>query len=113
MGQLFNLTKNLDYIKIKNKLRRKTMDFTVEARKLLNELWEKAWLRGRCWGIKKVVKNNPYGGTNTTIAIGDELVSVSLGKDGKLIIHEFVKTQNTKLGNEVKKILKQGNLNLK
>ena len=78
------------------------MDFTelIEARKLLRSLWGKALLRGRCWGTRSKEKDNPYLGSNITIVIGKELVTISQG-DGELKIHEFTKTTNTTLGKEV------------
>jgi len=74
----------------------------TRARKALQLLWEKGCLRGTCWGPKS--KENPYSGTNIVFAIGKELVAVSqLGNT--LIIHEFEKTENTKLGQKVREIL--------
>ena len=88
------------------------MDFTalIEARKLLGSLWEKALLKGRCWGLRKKEEDNPYLGSNITIAMAKELVTISEADNGELKIHEFVKTTNTNLGKEVRKILRKGKL---
>ena len=90
-------------------------DFTPEVRELLKGLWklkrkdpgeDEAWLRGRIWGMEKFNNyNNPYKGTNITIAIGDELISICQPNE-KLVIHEFKLTSNTKLGRRVRKMLK-------
>ncbi len=50
-------------------------DLIVKARKALQLLWERADLKGRCWGPKR--EDNPYSATNITFAVKDELVSVS------------------------------------
>ncbi len=81
----------------------------VQARKALDSLWkEEAQLKGRCWGPKG--KDNPFSATNITIAIGTELVSISQTDDGQLRIHEFSKTENTSLGERVRKILQEEGL---
>lgn len=83
----------------------KNWQLLVSARKVLNSLWEDADLRGRCWGIKK--ESNPFVGSNITIAYGDELVSVC--QDGsKIIIHEFIRTSGTELGEVVGRLLREG-----
>lgn len=89
------------------------MDFTslIKARKALEPVWKRASLKGRCWGPKK--KDNPYGATNITIAIGKELVSISQDPDGGLRIHEFSKTEGTLLGQEIREILQREGLPLK
>jgi hypothetical protein len=91
--------------------RTKEEDKMVLARKALDSLWGKADLRGRCWGLKKT-GDNPYAKTNITICIGNELVSVSRSQTGDkgLIIHEFVKSKNTGLGEMIGKILREKEL---
>jgi hypothetical protein len=86
-------------------------DPTVLARKALDLLWNEADLRGRCWGLKKA-GDNPYAKTNITVCIGNELVSISRSQEGdkKLIIHEFIKSEGTELGNRVRDILKKEEL---
>lgn len=87
-------------------------DPTVQARKVLDELWSEADLRGRCWGLRKGIKSdNPFAGTNITIAVGGELVSVSR-KGDELVIHEFVKSPDTALGRKVRAILRLRGLNV-
>lgn len=83
-------------------------DITVKARKSIDELWKNADLRGRCWGVKKK-DGNCFRGTNITIGYGDEIVSVS-ERDGKLVVHEFVRARSTTLGQKVKKLLKEKSL---
>jgi len=82
-------------------------EHTVAARKAMETLWQEAHLKGRCWGPRN--PSNRYAATNITIAIGDQLVSVSWRK-GKLVIHEFVRTKNTLLGRRVKKVLQKHGL---
>jgi len=77
-------------------------DLLIKSRKALQPLWEQASLKGRCWGPKR--EDNPYTATNITFGIGNELVSISQGGN-KLVIHEFRKRRNTKLGEMVRKIL--------
>jgi hypothetical protein len=91
--------------------RKKENDPTVLARKALDVLWNEADLRGRCWGLKKA-GNNPYAKTNITVCIGNELVSISRSQKGdkKLIVHEFTKSEGTKLGNRVRDILEKEGL---
>ncbi|MBU4223985.1 hypothetical protein KJ934_02075 [Patescibacteria group bacterium] len=83
-------------------LRKRMDDPTVKARKILEPLWNKADLKGRCWGPKRA--DNDYKGTNITILNGEELVTVSQGDNGGLRIHEFLKTENTLLGIKVREI---------
>jgi hypothetical protein len=76
-------------------------DITVMASAALRHIWDNnADLVGRTWGRKKKEKINPFFGTNITLAIGDELVSVC-EKDGKLIVHQFKRTDATELGKKV------------
>jgi len=91
------------------------MDWTilVNARKILDNLWEKTDLRGRCWGIVKK-EGNPFKGTNIVLAVGDELVLVSQDND-HLKIHEFVLVDNnsTSLGKQVHALIEEAMLPLK
>ncbi|OGZ19090.1 MAG: hypothetical protein A2Z68_01675 [Candidatus Nealsonbacteria bacterium RBG_13_38_11] len=79
----------------------------VRARRILQSLWNQAWLKGRCWGPQ--TENNPYAASNITIAVGDELVSISQ-RDSQLVIHEFVKSTGTQLGKKVRELFKEGGL---
>jgi hypothetical protein len=47
-----------------------------------------------------------------TFALEDELVSISMTSDGKLIIHQFRRVDDTRLGQEVIKILLSAHLPL-
>jgi hypothetical protein len=82
-------------------------DLIILARKALQPLWEKASLKGRCWGPKRT--NNPYSASNITFAVGEELVSISQ-KEGSLLIHEFSASKGTILGSRVRKMLRDANL---
>ncbi|MDD5431060.1 MAG: hypothetical protein PHP03_02440 [Candidatus Pacebacteria bacterium] len=85
---------------------------SVEARKVLDGIWkDEAQLKGRCWGPKK--NGNLYGGTNITIAVGNELVSVSEDGKGSLKIHEFVRSGSTALGGKIKNLLAKNGLAIK
>lgn len=89
------------------------MDFEslIKARRALDPLWKKeAWLKGRTWGRRRKNENNPYEGTNITLAIEKELVAISQGKNGRLKIHEFSKTQETSLGKRIREILRKEGL---
>ncbi len=82
-------------------------DLLLRARKLLQSLWSKAWLKGHYWGKESL--NNPYGDANITICIGNELILIS-ASDGQLMIHEFVKTTNTQLGKRARELFQEGGL---
>lgn len=83
----------------------------IKARKALEGIWKSASLRGRCWGKRK--DGNPFGGSNITIAIDGELVSLSQEKDGTIRIHQFLKVEKNSLGDEIKEILKREGLSFK
>jgi len=82
-------------------------DLLVKARQVLEPLWRAAWLKGRCWGPKS--EKNPYSATNITFCIGSELVTISQGKGG-LVIHEFQRCSNTKLGKRAKELLRKADV---
>lgn len=86
--------------------KKKYTDPMVLARKALDDLWKnEAQLKGRCWGPVK--PDNPYMATNITIAIGNEMISISWDrKRKKFVFHEFRKTKNTSLGRKMKKIVR-------
>jgi hypothetical protein len=86
------------------------MDSLVRARKILHSLWTSCWLKGRCWGPKLAEGNdrkNPFRGSNITIAVGMELVSISQNPDGSLNIHEFAQVYGTTLGKKIRAMLKE------
>jgi len=87
-------------------MKRKNVDRSVVARKVLDGFWQEAQLKGRCWGRKK--PGNIYAGTNITIAIGDEFITISYNKE--LVIHEFIRAKSTKLGNRIRKALRRQKL---
>jgi len=84
--------------------KRKQIDNTVKARKALRHLWKKSDLRGRCWGLRR--NKSPFAGTNTTIALGDELISISMNPEKQLVIHQFKRVKETRLGTSVKNLLR-------
>jgi hypothetical protein len=82
-------------------------DLLTKARQVLEPLWRAAWLKGRCWGPKS--EKNPYSATNIIFCIGSELVSISQSNEG-LVIHEFQRTTDTKLGERVKDLFQRAGL---
>lgn len=85
-------------------------DITVLASAALRHIWDgRADLIGRTWGRKKKERENPFFGTNITLAVEDELVSIC-EKNGQLIIHQFKRADDTKLGEEIKKALAEAKL---
>jgi len=96
------------------------MDFKllIAARKALDDLWKSADLRGRCWGSKRKENphwepsqiENPYASSNITLAVGDELVTISMSEHGRLRIHEFRKVKGTVLGKKIKTIFEREGL---
>jgi len=88
-------------------------DVTVLARFAVDSIWKSSDLKGRCWGPKKSKKISPYAGTNITLAIGDELVTICQDKEtGLLIIHEFRRIKRTKLGKKVRLLFRNKQLPL-
>jgi len=87
-----------------------------EARKAVDDLWEKANLKSRPWPMKKEnnSKSNPYApciGSNIMILMDEEIILITLAKGGQeLLINEFSKTPRTSLGNAVRRILKEKSL---
>jgi hypothetical protein len=82
-------------------------DVTVQARMTVDLVWKNSDLKGRCWGPRGAKRVSPYAGTNITLAIGDELVTISENKKtGALIVHEFKKMPWTKLGRQIRQLLK-------
>jgi hypothetical protein len=70
-------------------------------------VWKNSDLKGRCWGPRGKERVSPYAGTNITLAIGDELITISENrKTGALIVHEFKRITGTKLGRQIKLLLK-------
>jgi hypothetical protein len=85
----------------------------IKARKCLDRFWKEVWLKGRCWGPPYVAGTlNPYAASNITIAVGNELVSISQNPDGSLNVHEFSRAENTFLGRKVKAVLRKNKLKI-
>ena len=82
---------------------------TVKARKALEKLWWMVDCRGRCWGLKRkfIGEVNPYKGTNITMFLGDQAVTICKASEDKVKIIEFKKTlMPTVLGNAVRDALR-------
>ncbi len=95
---------------MKKRRKRRVHDPRVSARKALNALWERSQLRGRCWGLGGNNGNNPYKGSNITIADGRELVTISMNGKRELVVHQFALVQKTQLGKQVIGLLQKANL---
>jgi len=79
----------------------------------LKEIFDNhAWFKGRIWGLtgeknNPCKKENPFGGSHTTIGIGAELVTVVADHEGKVKLYEYVLVNRTKLGNKIARILRE------
>ena len=84
---------------------------TVLARKAMDKIWNSSHMKGRTWGPKG--KKGLFRGTNILVARGKELVSVCLDKKTRrLIVHQFVLAEKTKLGAQVKRTLTKAGLGM-
>lgn len=95
-----------------------TKSKTEIVKRLLKDVFDnRAWLKGRTWGLFGKDSNpcyprdNPYGGSHTTIGIDNELVVVVADPQGEVKIFEFVLAEKTKLGEEIKALFRKGGLN--
>ena len=88
-------------------------DVTVLARFAVDSIWKDSDLKGRCWGPKRSERISSYAGTNITLAISDELVTICMNKETKrLIVHEFKRIKRTKLGQKIRQLLRKKQLPL-
>jgi hypothetical protein len=95
------------------KQKRKRIDNLVRARNALNGIWSQAHLRGRCWGLRSLPQN-PFPGSNITMASEGEFITISLVPNGELVVHQFCRCiGGTKLGNEIIAKLKKAHLKIK
>jgi len=78
-------------------------DPMVKTEQALNPLWQKARLKGYCWDLKS------ESGISLMVCLGEESVFVSKDEKG-LITHEFRETTGTKLGRQVRKLLREAGL---
>ncbi len=85
-------------------------DSMVKARKALDGLWRETDLKGRCWGLRR--NGNRYQDTNITLAQGKELVTISMDKEGRLLVHVFRKAKKSSLGETIKEALQAAALPL-
>jgi len=92
---------------------KKHSDNLVKAREVLAGLWKEVHdngCRARGWGSKKN-RNNPFWGSNITMAFEGEVVIVNLNpKDGQLRIYSFSENSKTKLGEKINSLLKDAGL---
>jgi len=76
-----------------------------EAKRALEPLLKEAQMRGStCWGPK--LKDNPHSGPNLIFRIGNEMITISQPGE-RLVMQEFCKTANTKLGQRVRDFLRR------
>ena len=87
--------------------KKEVFDPTVKARKVLEFIWARSQLCGRCWGKGET---DPYKGTNITIASENELVTISMNGEKELVAHQFKLVEKTNLGDEIFGILEKANL---
>lgn len=84
----------------------------VEARKALDSLWNSPDIgfRGRCWGLSHDGANFQKG---SHITLGDEQTVVTIFQNpetGQLEIHQFLREEETPLGNKIRQVLKENDL---
>jgi hypothetical protein len=84
-------------------------DVKVVLAGLWNEVFEEGGFRGRTWGKRGKGVTTKYRGSHITLGYSGEIVSVNI-VDGKVTIHEFSKTEETELGNEIRSILRENGL---
>ena len=76
-----------------------------EVRKALQPLWDEAQMKGStCYGPKS--PQNPHSGANLIFRVGDEMLTFSQ-PGGRLVMQEFEKTKNTKLGQRARNLLRK------
>lgn len=61
---------------------------------------------GRLWAIGR---ENPFLGSHSDFGRDDEYVTVFV-KDGKVVVAEYVRSQETRLGQEIKKVLLENDI---
>jgi hypothetical protein len=77
-----------------------------EAKNVLEPLLKEAQMKGStCWGQK--AEFNMHSGPNLVFCIGKEMITISQPND-RLVIRQFVETEETDLGERVKKLLHPG-----
>ena len=92
----------------------KAPDNLTTARKVLDPIWRKALLKGKCRGPRKKDQINPFGAKNIILGEVGGIVSVSQLPDGTLVVREFCECLGgTPLGNGIRRKLKSAGLALK
>lgn len=84
----------------------------VDVRKTLNGIWESpdVGFRGRCWGLIHRGGNTQKG---SHITLGNEQSVVTIFQNpetGELEIHQFMRTEETPLGNKIRQALQDNKL---
>ncbi|MFH1036784.1 MAG: hypothetical protein V1756_01800 [Patescibacteria group bacterium] len=74
-----------------------------DIRKALEPVWNKACVRGRCWGQK--IPYNIHGGPNIVMMIGNDIIFVSLQKNNAVLYRARL-VQNNQSCVEVEKALR-------
>jgi len=73
----------------------------IALKGFLKALREKSGFSGRLWGVGK---ENPFLGSHVDFGRGEEYVTVFV-REGRIIVREYIRSRETKLGKEIKEIL--------
>jgi len=76
-------------------------DMGIALKDFSKKIRESNGFSGRLWGLGK---ENPFLGSHTDFGKENEYVTVFV-RDGKVVVAEYVRSQGTELGREVKKVL--------
>jgi len=85
-------------------LSKKRISCINQVRKILDSIWQKAPVKGRCWG-KRENGSNPLGGSHITFMNMDSAVSIFPGENGKFTMIQYHRTEKTDLGDEIRRAL--------
>ena len=85
------------------KRKEKEAEMGIALKDFLKQLREKDGFSGRLWGVGK---ENPFFGSHADFGRGGEYATVFV-KNGRIVVLEYVRSQETKLGKEIKKILSE------
>lgn len=84
-----------------------------DIKAVLAEFWDQVFeeggFRGRTWGQRGREVTSKYRGSHITFGRDSEVVSVNI-VDGEVVIHEFAETEGTKLGDEIRLLLRENGL---
>jgi hypothetical protein len=73
----------------------------IALKDFLKELREKDGFSGRLWALGK---ENPFFGSHADFGRGEEYVTIFV-KEGRIVVREYIRSRETKLGKEIKEIL--------